>query len=233
LAAKPKNEFIKLWLNEFKSGLRLGIWAHHIRDSNKKLIDDHPHYLHKYRMKVLDGIVFMPLHWQDTVAFLNSESVPYEFPAESYGTHLWETILGDVMRRNEFLHKQKMDLTVYNSPKSAFCEVEAADPVACAPSLDDLTIYPEYYHDFRNDQFVDKYIKLTKVPNRMRKNKRELFSTIIKICDASAHAIRNFSSKMEIRLINDLLFFKFLNTFVFNLIIELLVNQLKVNILFT
>ena len=149
LAAKPKNEFIKLWLNEFKSGLRLGIWAHHIRDTNKKLIDDHPHYLHKYRMKVLDGIVFMPLHWQDTVAFLNSESVPYEFPAESYGTHLWETILGDVMRRNEFLHKQKMELTVYNSPKSAFCEVEAAE---------DLTIYPEYYHDFRNDQFVDKYI---------------------------------------------------------------------------
>ena len=171
LAAKPKNEFIKLWLNEFKSGLRLGIWAHHIRDSNKKLIDDHPHYLHKYRMNVLDGIVFMPLHWQDTVAFLNSETVPYEFPAESYGTHLWETILGDVMRRNEFLHKQKMDLTVYNSPKSAFCEAEAeatdtdtdtvacaSHSVACAPSFDDLTIYPEYYHDFRNDQFVDKYI---------------------------------------------------------------------------
>jgi FkbM family methyltransferase len=156
LAAKPKNEFIKLWLNEFKSGLRLGIWAHHIRDSNKKLIDDHPHYLHKYRMKVLDGIVFMPLHWQDNVAFLNSESVPYEFPAESYGTHLWETILGDVMRRNEFLHKQKMELTVYNSPKSAFCETETAEPPE--GGREDLTIYPEYYHDFRNDQFVDKYI---------------------------------------------------------------------------
>jgi FkbM family methyltransferase len=156
LAAKPKNEFIKLWLNEFKSGLRLGIWAHHIRDSNKKLIDDHPHYLHKYRMKVLDGTVFMPLHWQDTVAFLNSESVPYEFPAESYGTHLWETILGDVMRRNEFLHKQKMELTVYNSPKSAFYEAETAEPPE--GGREDLTIYPEYYHDFRNDQFVDKYI---------------------------------------------------------------------------
>ena len=167
LAAKPKNEFIKLWLNEFKSGLRLGIWAHHIRDSNKKLIDDHPHYLHKYRMKVLDGIVFMPLHWQDTVAFLNSETVPYEFPAESYGTHLWETILGDVMRRNEFLHKQKMELTVYNSRASAFCEVDAEADAAVEPAVggltppedeDDITIYPEYYHDFRNDQFVDKYI---------------------------------------------------------------------------
>jgi len=155
LASKPKNEFIKLWLNEFKSGLRLGIWAHHIRDSNKKLIDDHPHYIHKYRMKILDGKVFMLLHWQDTVAFTNSETAPYEFPPESYGTHLWETILGDIMRRNEFLHKQKMELKVYNSRESAFCEESIA---ADAADADDLTIYPEYYHDFRNDQFVDKYI---------------------------------------------------------------------------
>jgi len=161
LAAKPKNEFIKLWLNEFKSGLRLGIWAHHIRDSNKKLIDDHPHYIHKYRMKILDGNVFMPLHWQDTVAFLNSETVPYEFPPESYGTHLWETILGDVMRRNEFLHKQKMELTVYNSPTSPFCEIiSVPDPetILGKAADDELVIYPEYYHDFRNDQFLDKYI---------------------------------------------------------------------------
>ena len=148
LAAKPKNEFIKLWLESFKSGLRLGIWAHHIRDSNRILIEDNPHYIHKYRMKILDGQLFMPLHWQDTVAFIHSETTAYEFPPQSYGTHLWETILGDVMRKNEFLHKQKMELTVYNSNTSAFCE--------CAD--DDLTIYPEYYHDLRNDQYVDKYI---------------------------------------------------------------------------
>lgn len=153
LAAKPKNEFIKLWLDSFKSGLRLGIWAHHIRDSNKQLIDDNPHYIHKYRMKILDGQLFMQLHWQDTVAFIHSETVPYEFPPQSYGTHLWETILGDVMRKNEFLHKQKMELTVYNSHSSEFCECAAA-----MPAEDDLTIYPEYYHNLRNDQYVDKYI---------------------------------------------------------------------------
>lgn len=167
LAAKPKNEFIKLWLNEFKSGLRLGIWAHHIRDSNRKLIEDHPHYIHKYRMKILDGKLFMPLHWQDTVAFIHSETVPYEFPPESYGTHLWETILGDVMRKNEFLYKQKMELTVYQSRSSAFCALVNNDAVmggdACtgtenANDDDELAIYPEYYHDLRNDQYVDKYI---------------------------------------------------------------------------
>ena len=161
LAAKPKNEFIKLWLDSFKSGLRLGIWAHHIRDSNKQLIDDNPHYIHKYRMKIMDGQLFMPLHWQDTVAFIHSETAPYEFPPQSYGTHLWETILGDVMRKNEFLHKQKMDLTVYSSHSSAFCECAAAAAAAAATTTttdDDLTIYPEYYHNLRNDQYVDKYI---------------------------------------------------------------------------
>ena len=172
LAAKPKNEFIKLWLNEFKSGLRLGIWATHIRDSNKKLLQDHPHYMHKYRIRILDGKLFMALHWQDTVAFIHSETIPYEFPPESYGTHLWETILGDVMKKNEFLKKQKMELTVYNSRSSPFyagsdreavLATAAATAAAAATTTvtdldDDLTIYPEYYHDYRNDQYVDKYI---------------------------------------------------------------------------
>ena len=53
-------------------------------------------------------------------AFIHSETAPYKFPSESYGTHLWETILGDVMRKNEFLHKQKMELAVYKSHNSAF-----------------------------------------------------------------------------------------------------------------
>jgi FkbM family methyltransferase len=169
LAAKPKNEFIKLWLNEFKSGLRLGIWATHIRDSNKQLLQDHPHYMHKYRIRILDGKLFMALHWQDTVAFIHSETIPYQFPPESYGTHLWETILGDVMKKNEFLKKQKMELTVYNSRSSPFYAGSDRDAVLAAAAAaaaateetdndDDLTIYPEYYHDYRNDQYVDKYI---------------------------------------------------------------------------
>ena len=164
LASKPKNEFIKLWLNEFKSGLRLGIWAHHIRDSNKQLLENHPHYMHKYRIRVLDWKLFMPLHWQDTEAFIRSEMIPYEFPAESYGTHLWETILGDVMRRNEFLQKQKMELDVYrrryiSNTADSVDAADAADAVDAADAdEDDLTIYPEYYHDVRSDQYVDKYI---------------------------------------------------------------------------
>lgn len=180
LAAKPKNEFIKLWLNEFKSGLRLGIWAHHIRDSNKQLLETHPHYIHKYRVRVLDWKMFMPLHWQDTEAFIRSEIVPYEFPPESYGTHLWETILGDIMRKNEFLNKQKMELDIYkpkvnvnvndaphtrtqNSSHShngdgGDGDGDGGDGGDGDGDDDDLTIYPEYYHFLRNDQFYDKYI---------------------------------------------------------------------------
>lgn len=153
LAAKPKNGFIKLWLNEFKSGLRLGIWAHHIRDSNKELLEHHPHYKHKYRIRVLDWKLFMPLHWQDTERFILSETTPFEFPPESYGTHLWETILGDVMKKNAFLHRQKVELDELR---------RIADADADADDDDDLAIYPEYYHPLRNDQYVDKYITVGK-----------------------------------------------------------------------
>jgi len=158
LAAKPKNEFIKLWLNEFKSGLRLGIWAHHIRDSNKQLLERHPHYTHKYRIRVLEWKMFMPLHWQDTEAFIQSEIVPYEFPPESYGTHLWETILGDVMRKNEFLQKQKMELQIYNPPPKAAEAAETAETAETTDEEDELAIYPEYSHPFRTDQYFDKYV---------------------------------------------------------------------------
>lgn len=147
LAAKPRNEFIKIWLNEFKSGLRLGIWAHHIRDSNKKLLDDHPHYEHKYRIKILEGNVFMPFHWQDTEAFLRSETQDYEFQEGSYGTHLWETILGDIMRKNMFLKKQKCELAIYKDNSSMFYDYTNM-----------LVVSPDYFNDFRNDQFVNDCI---------------------------------------------------------------------------
>ena len=157
LASKPKNEFLKIWLNAFKTGLRLGIWAHHIRDTNKKLLDDHPHYMHKYRIQLLEGDLFMPLHWQDTEAFTRSETVPYEFPPESYGTHLWETILGDVMKRNRFLSKQKLALAVYNDPASSFYSECASDRMVNSASAS-VSVSSDYYNDFRNDQFVNEYI---------------------------------------------------------------------------
>ncbi len=44
----------------------------------------------------------------------------------------------------------------------------------------------------RFKEFLDKYLKISK-NNKMRKNKKDLFNTLIKNCDIPIHAIRNFS----------------------------------------
>lgn len=49
------------------------------------------------------------------------------------------------------------------------------------------------YQTEKFKEFVDKYIKTLKINNRSRKNKRDLFATLVKTCDNSVHAIRNFS----------------------------------------
>lgn len=100
IAAKPKNEFIKLWLDSFKSGLRMDIWAYHIRDSNKLLIKKYPYYLYKYQIEILPSINFFPVHWQQKSIFECIE--PYNFSENTYGCHLWDTILGDILKENKF-----------------------------------------------------------------------------------------------------------------------------------
>lgn len=44
----------------------------------------------------------------------------------------------------------------------------------------------------RFKEFIDKYMKMSK-NNKLRKNKKDLFNTLIKNCDIPIHAIRNFS----------------------------------------
>ena len=102
IAAKPKNEFIKLWLETFKSGLRMNIWAYHIRDSNMLLLLKNPHYLYKYEIEILPSINFFPVHWTQRSIFEGNE--PYIFDEKSYGCHLWDTILGDVLKENKFFN---------------------------------------------------------------------------------------------------------------------------------
>jgi hypothetical protein len=67
------------------------------------------------------------------------------------------------MRKNEFLHKQKMELAVYSSRSSPFYCGDGSNGSngsngSSSDDDSDLTIYPEYYHECRNDQYVDKYI---------------------------------------------------------------------------
>jgi mannosyltransferase OCH1-like enzyme len=100
LACKPKNEFLKIWLDNFKTGLRMNIWAYHIRDTNKMLIENNPHYLLKYNIDILGNHTFFPVSWTDTNAFENKN--PVLFDSNTYGVHLFETILHHILIRNEF-----------------------------------------------------------------------------------------------------------------------------------
>jgi hypothetical protein len=100
LASKPKNEFLKIWLDNFKTGLRMDSWAYHIRDTNKKLVDDNPHYIIKYGIKVLNHHHFFPFPWFDRDAFENKREIIFE--DTTYGIHLFDTILHGVLVNNEF-----------------------------------------------------------------------------------------------------------------------------------
>lgn len=100
LATKPKNEFIKLWLEGFKSGLRMNNWAYHIRETNKIMLDKNPHYMIKYNIQILPYHHFFPVHWTERSVFESKEI--YKFKEDTYGCHLWDTILGHVLSKNEF-----------------------------------------------------------------------------------------------------------------------------------
>ena len=100
IAAKPNNEFLKIWLDHFKTGLRMGVWAYHIRDTNRLLLEQHPYYASKYGIEVLGYENFFPVPWTARDVFDGSRK--FEFTDKHYGVHLFETILFDVVKRNDF-----------------------------------------------------------------------------------------------------------------------------------
>jgi mannosyltransferase OCH1-like enzyme len=100
LAATPKNEFLKIWHDNFRTGLRMDNWAYHIRETNKTLIKDNPHYKIKYGINILDHEYFFPFPWHDRDAFENKREIVFD--AKTYGIHLFDTILHDLLMKNEF-----------------------------------------------------------------------------------------------------------------------------------
>ena len=100
LASKPGNEFLRIWLNCFKSGLRMDNWAYHIRDSNRILLNENPHYRLKYGVEILSYINFFPFPWMDRGAFDGSRNIVLD--EKTYGVHLFDTILHDALITNKF-----------------------------------------------------------------------------------------------------------------------------------
>jgi hypothetical protein len=113
IASKPKNEFLKIWLDSFKTGLRMNVWAYHIRDSNAILLKENPHYYLKYNICVLNAEEFFSIPWSNTESFATlSDSTPRGNSV--YGQHLFETILHHNIMGNPFLNVAK--------PGSTRCE---------------------------------------------------------------------------------------------------------------
>jgi len=100
LASKPKNEFITLWLECFKSGLRMENWAYHIRESNNILLEKNPHYKIKYDVNIMEHVHFFPFPWNDYGAFDGTRDIVLD--EETYGIHLFDTILHNILINNNF-----------------------------------------------------------------------------------------------------------------------------------
>ena len=102
IAAKPQNEFLKIWLDNFKTGLRMGVWAYHIRDTNRLLIENNPYYESKFGIEILNCQNFFPVAWTERDVFDGSRK--FDFKPNNYGVHLFETILFDVVTKNDFFN---------------------------------------------------------------------------------------------------------------------------------
>lgn len=99
LIAKPKNEFLKIWLESFKVGLRVDKWAFHINTFNRKILDENKHFELKYGIKILNSKYFLSFIWEDTNKFLN---IKENITEEMYGVHLFDTIHHNNLKNNSY-----------------------------------------------------------------------------------------------------------------------------------
>jgi predicted O-methyltransferase YrrM len=110
IACKPKNEFIKLWLESFKTGLRMENWAYHIRDGNKNLLNNNKHYNIKYNINILESKYFFPFAWPERHKF---ENIREYLNDDIYGIHLFETILHNVLTNNSYWNSNCIQIHDY------------------------------------------------------------------------------------------------------------------------
>ena len=106
LASKPKNEFLKLWLNSFKCGLRMEKWAYHIAHSNKQLLEKNKCYFIKYKIETIDSKYFFNYPWPHYDKFHNIEKYREDF---MYGLHLFDTIHHGLLKNNKYFQKYQLD----------------------------------------------------------------------------------------------------------------------------
>jgi hypothetical protein len=103
LFSSPKNEFLRIWQNYFDYGLRKNIWAYHIRETNRLLLEQRPYLMKKYRIKILESKHFFPYSWQEHDKIMDISSTTFDDEADHYGIHLFETIKNDCLQNHPFL----------------------------------------------------------------------------------------------------------------------------------
>jgi mannosyltransferase OCH1-like enzyme len=173
LASKPKNEFLKIWLNSFKTGLRMDNWAYHIRESNKILLNKHPHLFIKNNIKVLENKYFFPFKWEETHKFIDINKF---ITNENYGIHLFETILHNHLVNNKYFQRNYTKF-IKNLPENIEIVVLT------------LEEYPE------RKQEIEKIFKRCKIDNVQyminKKHKNPLLGCFISHIDAIRYAKNN------------------------------------------
>lgn len=95
------NKFLEIWFNYFKTGLRIDVWAWHIRELPKMLLSD-TYQLSKYNIKLLGYETFCPIHWTEKNKI--TDSTTCQLSDNVYGIHLFETILGNELQDSYILN---------------------------------------------------------------------------------------------------------------------------------
>jgi len=137
IASKPKNEFLKIWLDSFKTGLRMNVWAYHIRDSNAILLKENPHYYLKYNVCILNAQEFFSIGWSNTEAFASLNDATPRCDGV-YGQHLFETILHHNLMANKFLNVSKPGT---KCDENIVLEINEPDPVQSSQMICKINDY--------------------------------------------------------------------------------------------
>lgn len=101
IISEPGNDFIKIWLQKFATGFRINNWGWHIRDLPNLLLNQNPHYIYKYNIKILNYQNFCPVHWTEKNK-LNSND--FKITDDMYGIHLFETIHGTTLETSNIIN---------------------------------------------------------------------------------------------------------------------------------
>jgi mannosyltransferase OCH1-like enzyme len=129
LASKPKNEFIKLWLDCFATGLRTEKWAYHISTSNKLLLEKNKHFMIKYKIKIINSYHFFPIFFDDAEKFKNNKV--FNFKKDTYGIHLWDSYYKNTISLMDTLPNVEKQINVSEEYKKYFNDISISHKNVC------------------------------------------------------------------------------------------------------